>query len=185
MKLAAAAISLVAFLPVQAHACGTERWPVKVAEDGMASLIDTSRVVDTTIAALGALAAPEHPNRAETRRFQPTETTVYRISGALRLIKHEADGDFHLVIADQDGRTMIVESPDPACAGASPLLLRIMAAREKLQQQFGGDPGRRVFDKPLLVIATGVAFFDEPHNQEGKAPNAIELHPLLDIMFAQ
>src|SRR5437773_7924800 len=30
---------------------------------------------------------------------------------------------------------------------------------------------------------TGVAFFDFKHGQTGVAPNAIELHPLLDITF--
>jgi hypothetical protein len=28
---------------------------------------------------------------------------------------------------------------------------------------------------------TGVAFFDFPHGQTGVAPNAIELHPILDF----
>jgi hypothetical protein len=33
------------------------------------------------------------------------------------------------------------------------------------------------------VRVTGVGFFDFPHNQSGHAPNFIELHPALDILF--
>jgi hypothetical protein len=33
------------------------------------------------------------------------------------------------------------------------------------------------------VTVTGVAFFDIQHDQEGRAPNAIELHPILAIAF--
>jgi hypothetical protein len=35
----------------------------------------------------------------------------------------------------------------------------------------------------LPVTVTGVAFFDTQHGQEGVAPNAIELHPILTITF--
>jgi hypothetical protein len=33
------------------------------------------------------------------------------------------------------------------------------------------------------VQITGVGFFDFPHGQHGAAPNVIELHPVLDIVF--
>ena len=35
----------------------------------------------------------------------------------------------------------------------------------------------------IPVTVTGVAFFDLKHNQEGIAPNGIELHPVPVIAF--
>jgi hypothetical protein len=35
----------------------------------------------------------------------------------------------------------------------------------------------------MPVRITGVVFFDRQHNQVGRAPNGLELHPLLDIVF--
>lgn len=32
-----------------------------------------------------------------------------------------------------------------------------------------------------MVTITGVLFFDMLHNQKGVAPNAVELHPVLDL----
>jgi hypothetical protein len=33
------------------------------------------------------------------------------------------------------------------------------------------------------VTVTGVGFFDYQHGQDGVAPNAIELHPVLSVTF--
>jgi hypothetical protein len=33
------------------------------------------------------------------------------------------------------------------------------------------------------VEVTGIGFFDRPHNQTGRAPNNIEIHPILSIQF--
>src|SRR5262249_32662393 len=35
----------------------------------------------------------------------------------------------------------------------------------------------------IPVQVTGIGFFDFAHNQHGAAPNVIELHPILDIVF--
>ena len=51
-------------------------------------------------------------------RLSGTEMTVFRISGYLLRIKQEADSDYHLVIADSGGRTMIVEVPAPQYVGS-------------------------------------------------------------------
>ena len=34
-----------------------------------------------------------------------------------------------------------------------------------------------------LVEITGIGFFDRPHEQVGRAPNNIEIHPILSIRF--
>ena len=94
--------------------CGSERWPVKTGADR-----DAARVANSpkpaTIAQLGSIAAPAHPERLPTSRFAPTELTTFHVTGVLTVIEREADGDYHIVLADPvDPRvTMIVEGPDP------------------------------------------------------------------------
>ncbi len=62
--------------------------------------------------------------------MQPTETTVFRLSATLTEYKLEADSDYHLVLSDGAGHSMIAEIPDPACVGASsPLLTSIQKSR--------------------------------------------------------
>jgi hypothetical protein len=87
----------------------------------------------------------------------------------VRLVRHEANEDFHLVLESGAGH-MIAESPSSACSrGATPFRRRHMReARMKLR-----------LCSPARVV--GVAFFDFKHGQTGVAPNAIELHPILDF----
>src|SRR5467141_123529 len=56
------------------------------------------------------------------------------------------------------------------------------SARQKFEAQF---PGGRGADNLLgiPVTVTGIAFYDRPHHQTGRAVNGMELHPLLDIVF--
>jgi hypothetical protein len=35
------------------------------------------------------------------------------------------------------------------------------------------------------VLISGAGFFDFQHGQSGVAPNAVELHPVLDVVFAE
>jgi hypothetical protein len=108
---------------------------------------------------------------------------VFAIAAILKVIKREADQDYHLVIADpQTGGTMIIESPDPGCAVGSRFAADIAGVRQTINQQFHGPiRGRHVVNIPVNV--TGIAFFDLLHGQEGVAPNGIELHPILSITF--
>jgi hypothetical protein len=159
-------------------ACGVERWHVKTGIDADAHNVNQSNVVNTTISHLRSLPAPSF--LPVNNRLGPTELTVYRISGYLLRIKTEADSDYHLVLADSGGRTMIVESPAPACVGASsPFLSHIRGVRNLLTSRFHPtdvwDRGHR----PITM--TGVGVFDFKHGQSGVAPNAIELHPLLSV----
>jgi hypothetical protein len=101
-----------------------------------------------------------------------------------RLVEYvrEADGDYHLVLADQTGRTRVAEIPDPSCvARISPFKAAIRAARARMDGQFSvtsdfKPAGRR-------VIVRGIGFFDYFHGQTGMAPNDLELHPVTDLRF--
>jgi hypothetical protein len=72
--------------------------------------------------------------------------------------------------------------PRQSCARGSQFDTQIGAVRAAIDAQFGGIITARQ-EPNIPVTVTGVTCFDPPHGQEGKAPNGIELHPLLDIQF--
>jgi hypothetical protein len=160
--------------------CGVERWSVKTGTDADAGAITLQSTTSTTIASLDAIPAPA--SLPSANRVKPTETTVYRLSATLTEYKLEADSDYHLVLSDGSGHTMIGEIPDPACVGAgSPLLSGIQKARGEFDAKYTPTGSFHTADVPVTV--TGVGFFDFDHGQTGVAPNAIELHAVLDIQF--
>ena len=188
VRVAAFGLALALVLPfvavvpsiAMAVSCGVERWSVKTGTDADANLINLSNATTTTIANLVALPAPSSipPNN----RVQPTETTVFSITATLTVYKREDDSDYHLVISDGNGQTMITEIADPQCVGAgSPLLPGIQNARNEFDARLRATTSFKTAS--LVVTVTGVGFFDFKHGQTGVAPNAIELHPLLDISF--
>ncbi len=160
--------------------CGVERWSVKTGTDADAGLINLQSTTSTTIASLTGLTAPS--TLPANNRIQPTETTVFQLHTTLDEFKLEADSDYHLVLDDQSGHTMIAEIPDPACVGAgSPLLSGIQKARNEFDAKYSPTGTFQTVNTPVTV--TGVGFFDYLHGQTGVAPNGIELHAVLDIQF--
>jgi hypothetical protein len=160
--------------------CGVERWSVKTGTDADAGRIALQSTTQTTIAALDALSAPANP--PANNRVSPTETTVFQIHATLVEFKLEADSDYHLVMSDGSGHTMIAEVPDPSCVGAgSPLLSSIQKARGEFDAKYTATTSFKTVNVPATV--TGVGFFDFLHGQTGVAPNGIELHAVLDIQF--
>src|SRR5438552_3136826 len=163
-----------------AATCGVERWSVKTGTDPDAGLVNTAAVTTTSIAAMDAQARPS--SLPANARLTPTETTVYSISATLTLYKFETDSDYHLVLTDSVGNTMIVEIPLPVCVGdTSPFKSAITATRAKFDAAYTATTSFKTANIPVTV--TGVGFFDFLHGQTGVAPNGIELHPLLDISF--
>src|SRR5216683_259996 len=164
--------------------CGVERWAVKTGTDGGAGLIDLANPQTSTIADLSALAQP-NPLPADNR-FNPTENTVFVLNTTLTDFKLESgshgDSDYHLVLMDDQGNTMVAEIPSPDCVGnGSPFKAQIANARAKFDAQFNVTSSFQTANVPVQV--TGVGFFDFFHNQHGAAPNVVELHPVLDIQF--
>ncbi|HZR42199.1 MAG TPA: hypothetical protein VFB12_18910 [Ktedonobacteraceae bacterium] len=160
--------------------CGVERWSVKTGTDADVGLINLQSVTQTTIAALAALPAPS--NLPSNNRIRPTETTIFQLHDTLTEFKLESDSDYHLVLSDGMGHTMIGEIPDPTCVGSSsPLLTDIRTARAAFDAKFTPTGNFQTANVPITV--TGVGFFDFLHGQTGVAPNGIELHAVLDVQF--
>ncbi len=160
--------------------CGLERWSVKTGTDTDVGLINLQSTTPTTIASLAALPMPS--NLPSNNRIQPTETTVFQLHDTLTEYKLESDSDYHLILDDGSGNTMIVEIPDPACVGSSsPLLPSIQKARSEFDARYTVTSSFQTANVPVTV--TGVGFFDFLHGQTGVAPNGIELHAVLDVQF--
>jgi predicted extracellular nuclease len=171
-------------ITVQSPTCGVERWSVKTGGDPDAVNVNLSNVVPTTIANLRSLTPPSSP--PDNARFGPAENTVYEVTATMTLYKLEGDVDYHIVLQDEHGATLITEIPCPCCVAlSSPFTAGIANARQKFDARFTATTS---FPNPPVSVpvrVTGVGFFDFIHGQTGVAPNGIELHPLLDIVFLE
>jgi len=164
--------------------CGKERWSVKTGTDSGASQIDLSNPQTANIADLITL-QPPNPLPTDSR-FAPTENTVFVVDATLTDFKFETgstgDSDYHLVLQDDRGNTMVAEISSPSCVGTnSPFAGQIASTRAKFDAQFTATSSFQTANVPVRV--TGVGFFDFFHHQRGAAPNVIELHPVLNIEF--
>jgi len=172
---------LLLVLPARASAqCGVERWSVKTGTDPDAYLVNLGSQTPTTVANLRAIGAPG--SIPDNQRIQPTETTIWVVNATLTKYVYSYDQDYHLVLTDGAGHTMIAEIPDPNCVGpGSPFAAGIAHARAQFDALFTATTEFQTTSVPVQV--TGVGFFDYIEGQEGVAPNGIELHPVIDIIF--
>lgn len=175
LRAASATITLSVVSPT----CGVERWSVKVGTDPDAGLVDLSKATPVTLATMRGWTAPASPPL--NARVAPYETTAWVVNGTLIDYKEEADVDYHIVVQDGAGNTIITEVPCPCCGIGSPFQLRMANARQTFDAKLTAQP---FFQNPNIPVRiTGVGFFDFIHGQTGVAPNGIELHTILDIAF--
>ena len=170
---------LIATPNASSGSCGVERWSVKVGTDPDASLVSLTSTTSQTISYLRGITAPATPPL--NARVQPTEITDFVIDATLVEYKLENDSDYHLVIKDAAGNTMIAEIPDPACVSGGPFANLIKSTRQQFDSKYSATTSFQTANIPVRL--TGVAFFDFQHGQTGVAPNGIELHPLLNVVF--
>jgi len=186
---------------------GKERWGPKDGTDPQAPNIDLTNITSEAVTDLVAIHQPHLPGD-NTTRIVPDETHVYRVQARLAKWKHESDDDYHLVLTDDTlnytdesanppvpptGHSFIGEVPDPSCFSGSdgsfgsqtPFANGIALARQTMNQRFpnADQSGGWNYGAGVPVEITGVGFFDRPHNQTGRAPNNIEIHPILSIRF--
>lgn len=163
------------------NGCGVERWSIKTGTDTGATSIDVSNPTATTIAEMRTWPTPSAI--PSSSRVAPHETTLYVVNATLTLYKLEDDSDYHLVLRDASGNTIVTEIPCPGCVGASsPFAAAIANARAVFDAHYTATGGFQSANVPVQV--KGIGMFDFPHGQTGAAPNQIELHPLVDIVFS-
>ena len=172
---------MIAVLLLLQLTCGAERHAVKAGMDPQWASVQ-QHPQSTTVR---WLRAQPHPAVLH-QRAAPVETQVWTVRAVAIGWKQETDQDYHLVIADprQPAATMIVEAVAPACTTQPRLRVRFAAVRHALQAHLGNPTATfRRFAKPVPITLTGVGFFDFCHGQTGRAPNCIEIHPVLGVTF--
>jgi hypothetical protein len=174
-------LGVVTFLAFNLHAqCGVERWSVKTGTDSQAPSINLGTYISSTIYSMQQSAAPG--SLPANSRVAPRELNQYRITGTLTKYKKEGDSDYHLVIQDSSGRTIIVEIPSSNCVGGgSPFGPGISNARRQFDARFTATSTMKTTSTAVAI--RGIGFWDYLHGQTGAAPNGIEVHPVLDITF--
>jgi hypothetical protein len=159
--------------------CGTERWPVKTVTD-----YDRLRVHlhpdDVSIKSLRGQPGPT--TKPQANRAGPVERHTYRVHARLVDYVREDDGDYHLVLRDKQGRTIVAEIPSPSCVGSiSPVKRASRIARQRMDGHYAVTTAFKTADR--RVVVKGVGFFDFQHGQTGMAPNGLELHPVTGLRF--
>jgi hypothetical protein len=140
-----------AALPLpEADKPGVERWPVKTGQDPDRSKVGKNiiagvdlgaGIVEATVEELISLPRPpgmevatQDPPQFMRARAGVVEVTIWRVAGTIIALKHENDGDYHLVLQGSSGATMVAEIPTPTklFVGASPWLDNIKQARREI-----------------------------------------------------
>jgi hypothetical protein len=160
---------------------GVERWDVKVLTDPSAgNVVMTPK--SSSVFHLDYITTPTPSSSMP--RYDQVEDSVYKVVCTVTAMRVESDSDWHLVITDASGNTMIAESACPSCNSviASPYISQFTAVRNWIAKNIGNVYNTSLNIKNVEI--TGQAFIDPPHGQSGAAPNNLELHSILNIQFA-
>jgi hypothetical protein len=144
---------LAAPVRLEADVPGSERWPVKTGQDPDRAKVGKNvidgvdlgaGIVETTIEELVSLPRPpgledpkKDPPQFKNVRARVTEVTIWRIEAAIIALKHEHDGDYHLVLQAASGQEMVGEIPTATTdfIGDSPWLDNIGQARQEIDDK--------------------------------------------------
>jgi hypothetical protein len=132
---------------------GTERWPVKTGQDKDRAKVGKNVIdgvdlkpglVEATLEELVSLPRPpgledatQDPPEFRDVRDGVTEVTIWRIDATIIALKHEKDGDYHLVLQGTSGQEMVGEIPTPTTefVGDSPWIDNIGQARQEIDDK--------------------------------------------------
>jgi hypothetical protein len=161
---------------VHRPACGDWRWLVKTGADADRRTVDR-RAMTVTVRYLRTRHKPS--SYPQDRRIRPIELHTFQIDRVhLVAFREEDDSDYHLIIKDSAGRSMIAEIPAPGCVKAKSLWRKeIASVRSYFNHHYAVT--RYWKDTRATIDIRGLGFFDELHGQAGVAPNGVELHPVI------
>jgi hypothetical protein len=92
------------------------------------------------------------------------------------------DSDYHLVLRDSAGNTMVAEIAYPPCTQGSVWAAQIASARAAFDSRFT-PTSLMQSAQSLPVRITGIAMFDKLAHGSGHSPSGLEIHPVLSIEF--
>ncbi len=192
--------------PPQVDTPGVERWPVKTGQDPDRAKVGKNVVngvslgagiVEATLEELVRIPRPAgmedpkvDPPQFNAKRNGITELTIWRIDVTITGLKHEKDGDYHLVLQGDTTATMVGEIPTPTSVfvGDSPWLDNIKAARaeidDKLIQHLSPASFSLVGDK--LMPAAALRYDPRPTAPPGLSfvtppEGSTAVQPLFDV----
>jgi hypothetical protein len=161
--------------------CGSDmdRWPEKILNNG--SKLSTVSVF-TTIAEENALPLIPKGGWRKHPRYS-NELTLDSLRGTVIMAGEEDDNDFHLVLIDNAGDSMIIEIPSPDdCPEVSTHKEEYRIARAKAESLFGVITSQSIHCVPRKdITAVGYGFFDKKGHGKGHSRNGREIHPVLRI----
>src|SRR5579864_501798 len=149
----AAKLAQPAPAPIPLDKPGKERWPVKTGQDQDRAKVGKNiikgndlgaGIVASTIEELISLPRPQglevatqDPPQFQSVRDGVTEVTIWQIEATIIALKHEADGDYHLVLQGTSGQEMVGEIPTPTTefVGDSSWLTNIGQARQEVDNK--------------------------------------------------
>ncbi len=174
IRTVAALLFVTIFPRIVFAACAVERGPVKTGTDAQASQVRFT-AVPTSIESLHAIPAPPRP-LPHDGRIAPAETTTWSVTATLMAYRLTPQGEIHLVLSDDQRRTIVAVIPSVACAAGSRFLSLITSARATFERRYTAT---EVFTEVRRAVAVqGVGFFDFFQGQRGLAPNGLSLHPV-------
>ncbi len=159
--------------------CGVERWAVKTLSDPLATSVNLTQVLPTTIQELNQ--QPARCSGLPSARTFNQEFQVYEIVGRITLVRLEDDRDYHVALADpaNPGSTIVTEVADPVCQGlvTSPHFSALVEASNQFDRFRAGRSAGALIGQ--MVRVRGVGFYDFNHNQTGRSQSCMELHPII------
>jgi len=193
-------------LPARPIKPGVERWPVKTGADPEAARVGgndfagpgSDGIVETTVEELINLPRPSDMSDIQgfqedfqERRAEPVEFVIWRLKADIIVIKKEADGDLHMVLQGESGRTMIAEAPmprTPFVQSRSPWLDAMEEVRKDIAERFGPSFAVTRFqplDNKFLMPMTPVPAPPGPGAPLAAPPGVIEAFEALQPFEAR
>lgn len=158
--------------------CGGARSTVKGATDPDATLISATPIT-TSIDTLRKF--PSTRPLPQERRVKPTETTTYAVTATLTEYRRDENGDYNLILTDEQSRTIRAVIPSAVCVTGSRFTTQIGIARRTFESRFKATSEFQSARVPIEVH--GIGFFDFFNGERGAAPNGIALSPVTYVSF--
>jgi hypothetical protein len=157
--------------------CGDGRVDVQNLSDKEARAVDLLHVQDATVEELSALPAPKWSEDAPRAEL---EKHTYRVSGVIVGYDYTSDGEIRVTLRGKSGASMIVSIVHPNCANNSRAVSQLDAVRAAWEETRAKlQPEAMSPETPVEATFTGVGFWNRKRDESGRAPNNVELHPVL------